>query len=313
MSFLDTVKSIPVTDLAERLGYTLVRKGRYYSLREHDSVMIDVQKNCFWRNSRFIKGYKGGAGSTIDFMIEFGGEQDSKAAMRHIARMYGIEGEKPPQIQFQQKPVLTNHMRTDRSNIAHDGVILPQKGKSTSRVFRYLMGRGISTKVIKYFLARNLLYEDVHGNCVFVSPHKEFACVRGTGKKRFVMDCVGSNYDQCFFFKGRANARTLIVAESVIDIMSIMSYLEKKGEWYGNYAYLALSGTGKIHAIFTHLKQETQLDHIVLCLDQDEGGNQADARVLETLESISFVGQCDIKKPPVKECKDWNDYIKMLN
>ena len=105
MSFLDTIKAIPVTDLAERLGYTLVKRGRYYSLREHDSVMIDVQKNCFWRNSRFAKGFKGGAGSTIDFIMEFGGEPDYKAAMRRIALMYGIDGEKPPTIHYQQKAV----------------------------------------------------------------------------------------------------------------------------------------------------------------------------------------------------------------
>ena len=37
---------------AQRLGYTVVRKGRYFSLKEHDSVMIDPVKNCFWRNSR---------------------------------------------------------------------------------------------------------------------------------------------------------------------------------------------------------------------------------------------------------------------
>lgn len=314
MSFLDTIKAIPVTDLAERLGYTLVKRGRYYSLREHDSVMIDVQKNCFWRNSRFAKGFKGGAGSTIDFIMEFGGEPDYKAAMRRIALMYGIDGEKPPTIHYQQKavPKTTPRAEKEKKVVTREGVDLPKKGENTNRVFRYLLGRGISNKVIKYFLARKLLYEDIHSNCVFVSPHEDFACVRGTGKNRFLMDCEGSNYDQCFFFKGKANARTIIVAESVIDIMSIMTYLEMKGEWYGNYAYLALAGTGKIHAIFTHLKQEPQINRIVLCLDQDEAGCTADERVFEELREIEFPGRCDIKKPPVKECKDWNDYIMSL-
>lgn len=314
MTFLDTVKAIPVTDLAERLGYSLVKKGRYYSLREHDSVMIDVQKNCFWRNSRFIKGFKGGAGSIIDFMMEFGEEPDYKAAMRRIALIYGIDGEKSPTIHYQQKAVQEITSKAEKKNkiLTCKGVELPEKAKNTNQVFRYLLWRGISSKVIKYFLARKLLYEDVYSSCVFVSPHEDFACVRGTGKKRFLMDCKGSDYDRCFFFKGKANARTIIVAESVIDIMSIMTYLEIKGKWHGNYAYLALAGTGKINAIFTHLKQEPQINHIVLCLDQDEAGCAADERVLERLKKIEFPGRCDIKKPPVKSCKDWNDYIMTL-
>ena len=48
MSFLDSIKAVPVTDLAQRMGYSLVKKGRYYSLKEHDSVIIDTTKNCFW-------------------------------------------------------------------------------------------------------------------------------------------------------------------------------------------------------------------------------------------------------------------------
>ena len=36
MGFLDNIKSIPITDLAQRMGFTLVRRGRYFSLKEHD-------------------------------------------------------------------------------------------------------------------------------------------------------------------------------------------------------------------------------------------------------------------------------------
>lgn len=59
MGFLDNIKSIPITDLAQRMGFTLVRRGRYFSLKEHDSVIIDTRKNCFWRNSVFTHGFKG--------------------------------------------------------------------------------------------------------------------------------------------------------------------------------------------------------------------------------------------------------------
>lgn len=310
MSFLDNVKSIPITDLAQRMGFTLVRKGRYFSLKEHDSVIIDTQKNCFWRNSVFSQGFKGGAGSSIDFFMEFDNEPDYKKAMLQLVRMYGINAYRPPQgvskkVELQVEPKEVKERK-------RGGIILPPKNNKNNDAFRYLLGRGISQSVIRYFLARKMLYEDKRHNCVFVSPHKEFACQRSTGKERFVKDCDGSDYNQCFFFKGRANAKTLYVAESVIDIMSIMTYLQMQEDWYGNYAFLALSGTNKIHSLFVHLKQEPQIREVILCLDRDKSGEEADKKAIQGMEQMGFQGVWKIQKPPIEECNDWNDYIKSL-
>lgn len=311
MSFLDNIKAIPVTDLAERMGYTLVRKGRYYSLKEHDSVIIDTQKNCFWRNSRFSKGFKGGAGSSIDFVMEFGRELDSKSAMRRLALMYGIEGDKPPQTAYRKpEPPRAKPQAAEKKTMPPGKVVLPKKNRNNNDVFRYLTGRGISTSVIKYFLARKMLYEDVRKNCVFVSPTMDFACVRSTGGQRFVGDCEGSDYDECFFFKGRADAKTLIVAECVIDMMSVMTYLQMQGKWYGNYACLALAGTNKVHSLFVHLSREPQIKKVVLCFDNDEAGEKADANAIEGMKEIGFSGTWKVEKPPTGN--DWNDYIKTL-
>jgi len=311
MSFLDSIKAIPVTDLAERMGYNLVRKGRYYSLKEHDSVIIDTTKNCFWRNSRFSQGYKGGAGSTIDFVMEFGGEPDYKAAMRRIALMYGIEGDKPPRVAYKDpKPPQTKKPQAKKK--LPQKLVLPERNNKNSDVFRYLLSRGISQSVIRYFLAREMLYEDLHRNCVFVSPKQDFGCLRSTGSTRFVKDLEGSDYEQCFFFKGVPNAKRLYVAESVIDIMSIMTYQQTQGEWYGSYGYLALSGTNKIQSLFRHISQEPEIREVVLCFDRDEAGGIADAKAVDGLNKMGFHGSCRILKAPDEQCKDWNDFVKSL-
>lgn len=311
MSFLDSIKAIPVTDLAERMGYSLVRKGRYYSLKEHDSVIIDTTKNCFWRNSRFAHGFKGGAGSVIDFMMEFGGESDYKSAMRRIALMYGIEGDKPPSVAYKtRKPPQARKPQAKKPLL--EKVVMPERNKKNDDVFRYLLARGISRNVIRYFLAREMLYEDVRRNCVFVSPRRDFGCIRSTGENRFVKDLDGSDYDQCFFFKGRENAKRLYVAESVIDIMSVMTYLQMQGEWYGNYAYLATSGANKIHSLFCHIKRERSIREVILCLDRDEAGVAADAKAIGGLKEIGFRGAYRVEKAPVEKYNDWNDYIRSL-
>lgn len=300
-------REIPITDYAARLGFTLVRKGRYYSLKEHDSVIIDTEKNCFWRNSRFSRGFTGGAGSVIDFAIEFGGVSDAREAMRELSNLYGIHRETDRPQNVSRQPQTAQAPRRERK--AQTGELaLPERAGNNNAVFRYLIHeRQIQRSVIRYFLARDLLYQDVRHNCVFHTD--TFGCVRSTGDTRFVADVEGSNYDECFYFRGSNAAKKLIVAESVIDIMSVMSYMTLRGQKYTDYCYLALSGTNKLESVFHHLRQEGKnIDGVYLCLDNDEAGRKASGLIRETVErDFPDVGVTPAFAPGGK---DWNDYIK---
>lgn len=309
MSFLDNVKAVPITDFAQRCGYTLVRMGRYYSLREHDSVRIDTSKNCFWRNSRFAAGFKGGAGSVIDFAIEFGFAKDINDAMRQIALMYGIEGEEKPEISF-QKPM--TGIEKEKKLHKKGEVELPEKDKDNRCVYAYLLKtRGIEQSVIRYFLGKKMLYQDTHKNCVFHTG-TTFGCVRGTDtSKRFVGDLDGCDYDECFFFRGSNHADTLVVAESVIDIMSIMTQFCKEKKRYTDYCYLALAGTGKLSSVFYHVEQEHDkgmtFKKVLIATDNDKWGEDAFLKISDGLEKYDTEYERYI--PP--QGKDWNEYIVM--
>lgn len=315
MSFLDNIKEVPITDFAQRCGYTLVRKGKYYSLKEHDSVMIDVQKNCFWRNSCFVKGYGGHAGSVIDFAIEFNGAEDAKKAMRQIALMYGIEGEEKAKKQF-QKPVTG---KPEKCREYKPGQVeLPEKDKDNRNVYAYLLKtRGIEQSIIRFFLGRNMLYQDIHKNCVFHTG-TVFGCLRGTDtRRRFVLDLEGNDYLECFYFRGSEKAKTLIVAESVIDIMSLMSAFSMEGMNYVDYCYLALAGTGKLESVFYHVDKEagqgTPFEHVWIATDNDEGGKNAALIIEEGLDARGIHHERFMSP----KGKDWNDYLvekkKMYN
>jgi len=304
MSFIDNIKAIPITDYAERCGYTLVRKGqRYVSLKEHDSVMIDVHKNCFWRNSVFQKGKRGGAGSVIDFAMEFMGYERNKA-LRELAVMYGIEGDKkPPKQEYKTTPKPAEIPKREVGDLE-----LPPKADNSKAVFRYLLKeRKIDRSVIRYFLAKKMLYQDAeHNNCVFVA-HK-FACFRSTGGKRFAIDASGCDYNECFFFRPSNAAHTLVVSESVIDVMSIMTQFVRENKRYTEYCYLALTGTNKLPSLFYHLSKEKDIDHIMLAFDNDEAGQKALESAIEGLKEIGFAGTVEIFLPPSEN--DWNAYIK---
>lgn len=307
MTFIDNIKSIPITDYAERCGYTLVKKGsRYVSLKEHDSVMIDTQKNAFWRNSVFQKGQRGGAGSVIDFAMQFRG-LDQNAALRELALMYGIEGEKAATVMY-KKP--TYAPTSEKSKREVGDLNVPKKSENNNAVFRYLYHeRKIDPSVIRYFLAKDMLYQDHHMNCVFAS-HR-FACIRSTGGQRFVCDVEGCDYNECFFFRPSNVADTLIVAESVIDIMSIMTELVRKKERYTNYCYLALAGTNKLVSLFYHLAKDKRIDKVMLAFDNDAAGKKATETAKERLIDLGMNGRFKVFSAPIG--KDWNEYIVLTD
>lgn len=307
MTFIDQIKKIPIEDYAARIGYTPVKKGsRYISLKEHDSIMIDTEKNAYWQNSEFVMGRKGGAGSVIDFAMNMRG-YDLNTALRELATMYGIVGNREAQVPF-EKPKFekaSSEKKREKGDIE-----LSKAAKSNTAVIKYLTEkRKIKSEIVHSFIDRGLLYQDVKRNCVF---HTErFGCKRSTGEKRFAVDLKGNDYDECFLVKPTHPSKlnnTLIVTEAVIDSMSVMSFLADKRDYQG-YWYLALTGTNKTQAIFNALERNPNLQTVVLCMDNDEAGRKATEDVSARLKELG-VRCIDY---PAKEGKDWNEYIQILS
>lgn len=300
MTFADRIKEIPIIEYANRIGFRVVKIGKYYSIKEHDSVRIDEVKNCFWRNSSFSKGYKGGAGSIIDFALEFGGYTEVKDVMRDLANEFGLNDNKTV------SALKKIHVEPVNETVEF---ILPSKANSNTSIINYLKNvRKIQSPVIEYLINEGYLYtESKYKNCVFVNRDKDFACMRSScDNYRFVGDVEGSNYEKCFFIKG--NSKTLIVAESAIDIMSLMTLILKNGCDYKCYNYLALSGTNKIEAIFNYT-DSMNISTLILAFDNDEAGLKADYLVRDKLcdSNINIVS-----KFPEKT-NDWNDELKRIS
>lgn len=303
MAFIDKIKEIPIVDHAEKMGFTVIRKGKYYSLKEHDSVMIDIQKNCFWRNSSFSPGFKGGAGSIIDFVMEFEGYNDAKSAIESIASEYGIERDnyKKVVIPKKERVVVESGPKREPGDLA-----LPEKDSNTKAVYNYLLNtRKLNKEVVDYFVENDMLYQDKRRNAVFKTDR--FACLRSTGQKKFVMDVDGCDYNQCFFFKANENADTLIVGESVIDVMSIMSVYANHGTDFKNFAYLALSGTNKLGSVFYNLENEPGIKNVIIGCDNDQAGRDATAKIIQGLQERNFQGTWREANAP--SGKDWNEYL----
>ena len=299
MADLQMIKdNIQIIDLAMQLGFTPIRIGNFYSLKEMDSIRISPGKNLFIRNST------GEAGTNIDFLCMVSGLSKGEA-IKFLAEElenlgYNIKSHIPSTIQKQKNPKKT--------------FSLTKKDNNIKNVYAYLLNtRKIDKSIITLFLSKKHLYQDVNKNCVFVSYDEAgkavFAALRGTNtSKKFIGDISGSDYNRCFFIDN--NSKKLIITESVIDAMSVMSMkvlATKKIE----ENFLALSGTTKMEQSLKYHLTKNQYDEIICCLDNDNAGDIAFSKAREVITSFNSNIKLE-RKLPGEGCKDFNDNLKLI-
>lgn len=302
---IDKIKQlVHIEEYAEYMGYHVKKKGHYYTLEEHDSVIINPATNRFFRNS---SGSEYARGSIINFVMYFG-HMDYKSAVRELEQFIGKERlESTPLL----KPVMADRPKKKM-------LLLPPHGGNRRHVYAYLNKvRCIDTFVIDYFFASNHLYEDNKNNCVFVSYDEktgrpDFACKRGTmSDVPFKGDVQGSSYEYCFRLPAK-NGKCLYVCESVIDMMSLMTHFLRNGmekKEMAGFHYQALGGTQKYQAVFCYLELHPEVDEVYLSFDNDQSGRETVQKVIETGKEKNC-SQKFIPFLPEGEGMDWNDMVK---
>lgn len=287
---LEEIKKISITEYARQMGFTPVKIGSYYTLKEHDSVRIDPRKNIFFRNST------GDRGTVIDFVMAFKGVSCGKAIKLlcdeiELPKVYKEQNSVP-----QKKKEL----------------ILPAKARNMKNVFAYLVKtRCINQKIVQEMVDRDMLYQDERNNCVFVSRNENgksvFATVRGTNTdKKWVGDVSGCDYSHSFFIDNCS--RNLIVTESVIDAMSMMDIKEQKGENHQEYNYLSVSGLGKSREALGYHLGKTLYDIVFLAFDNDDKGREIAKEMKKHIESINQDISVSMLIPEAD--KDWNEKLQ---
>lgn len=286
-------ESVRIVDFARSLGLSPKKIGsRYYTLKEHDSVRIDPVRNIFIRNSTGEKG------SIIDFAMAF----TSCTTVREAIKMLEAEAD-----------VTVKANSVSVKEIDKRDLVLPVKDDNMRNIFAYLIKqRCIDKDIVTELVKSRKLYQDEHKNCVFVSPSRDdpkFVTLRGTNTNyRFVGDVAGSDYKECFFIKNE-NAKFLIVTESVIDALSIMTLFKRKNMKYENCDYLALCGTDKYEQSLNHHMTNKEYKEIILCLDNDNGGLSAMDRIENFLGDRNVI----VTKNPPPACKDYNELLQLLS
>lgn len=291
---LEKIKEISIVEYAARIGFTPIRVGRYYSLKEHDSVRIDASRNVFFRNSTGEKG------SIIDFVMAMRGISLGAAIKELNGNLGSLEPLEPTEKKM-------NYPDKNKPT----SLQLPNKASSMKNVFAYLVKtRCISQKLVQELVDRDMLYQDNRNNCVFVSRNEEnvavFATVRGTNTyKRWVGDVYGCDYSHSFFIDNGADK--LVVTESVIDALSFMDVMNQRGNNHLNYNYLALSGTGKAKEAIDYHLDKANYEAILLALDSDIAGKRMTEEMVNHISAVNPNINVADYNPEIY--KDWNEAL----
>lgn len=296
---LEQIKyGISIVTLASDMGFTPKQIGGYYTLKEHDSVRFYPETNSFMQFS------SGKGGSTIDFVMNFGG-YNQQDAIRYLKEKYAGNVVDHPVSQPVKQPAKAPEKKKFK-------LPEPVEGKY-SRAFAYLTkARCLDPEIVQQCFKGGLIYEDKKHNAVFVGKDADgnasYATRRSTlTKSNFKGDVAGSRQDIGFFVNSPTSEK-LYVCEAPIDALSIMSLMKKQGKPLEHASYLATGGTGKDAALYTRLRENPHIREVVLANDRDAAGLKANKKMLERL-SKDFP-QVKVAKLDPKQGKDVNEYLQ---
>ena len=255
-------------------GETLVRSGKEYRWKAHDS--LTVCGNKWFRHSQ-SKG-----GLPVDFVMEFYGKSFPEA----VQMLTGEPGEAQPETDPAPSPAFR----------------LPLRNVTNANILNYLtQERKLSPSLVNFFIVAGDIYEDAaHHNVVFVGRdadgHPRYASSRGI-REKFRQDAAGA--EKAFGFAHRGTDKQLLVFEAPIDLLSFIELFPKNWQQHN---YLSLGGvSGK--ALRQFLSERPDMERVFLCLDADKAGEDACKRLAALLPDTVSVTR-------IQPCmKDWNDVL----
>jgi hypothetical protein len=268
--------------------------GSEYCLREHDSLKIS---NGMWHwHSQGIGGK-----TALDFLIHVRG-YDFKGAVILLS-----EKSIPDMRDMVDVREAIRKYNTEKKQFS-----LPSPYSDNERAIAYLQERGIAKEIVQTCIDRAILYEDIYHNAVFVGMddhyNARYAMRRGTLGMDFKRECTGSDKRFAFTLLSEWKTPPLIVTESAIDALSIATLHMRESLDWTVPDILSLGGIGaknKLPVALEHfLENHPKPAYIYLCLDNDNPGREAAARICDILRNDHGI----IYQPP-KKGKDYNEYI----
>lgn len=283
-------------------GYDLVREGNEYHLKEHDSMVFEMNGKWHW-NSQHLHGH------ALDFIQQYEGK-DIQEAVCILAGTVNISA-----------PVGPVH-NTVIPPPEKKEFVLPKRADNFRIIFAYLIKeRGIDEGLVKNLVFKNKIYQSAaYSNLVMVGYDNQnvarYASQRSTNSytKIFKRDVNGSDKSYPFVIDGSIGnpSDTVCVFESPIEAMSYWTLCKETGSDRINCHMISLGGAGVLLALDRFLSDNPQIKNIVVGLNNDskEFGHTINAGENGTKRIFEKYGDKYHVTLHQPHLNDWNDVLK---
>lgn len=285
-------------EYALQKGYPLIKKGKYYTMPEHDSMIFTTGGMWFW-NSRGLRG------KALDFIIAYEGRSVVDAVLELTEGTHAFSVPQLPANAGEQKDETVEF-------------ILPPASKNCRRLFAYLCGkRKLKRSVVTELIRRKLLYEGIsaakgreYHNAIFVYYDPDGNAV-GAYKRGLHSDVPykgevpGSGKAYGWLLRGnREVPKEVYVFEAAIDAASQLSLARLHGATADETVdRLALEGLAA-EPLLHYLSRYPTVRRVTLMLDNDKWGRLAAERL-----SAKLQGSITVRAVFPPQGKDWNDTL----
>ena len=201
---IDKANAVDLEKFLRAQGETLVRSGKEYRWKAHDS--LTVCGNKWFRHSQSKGGFP------VDFVMEFYGKSFPEA----VQMLTGEPGEVQPEADPAPSPAFR----------------LPLRNVTNANILNYLtQERKLSPSLVNFFIAAGDIYEDSsHHNVVFVGRdadgHPRYASSRGI-REKFRQDAAGA--EKAFGFAHRGTDKQLLSLKPPSTCYPLLSCSRKTG------------------------------------------------------------------------------------
>lgn len=324
----EQIRRVRQTDMLDFLGryegLTFRRTGKVYTCVQHDSLIVQADRQRWFWNSRTSETNKEAQGlNVLDYLEKFKGYSWQEA----MAFMLG-EG----------KDVARSNVDTAALSKKEEKKEFEKPEKDTGQykqVFAYLTKtRCIDPSVVSYCVKHDLIYQEkkfkggkfVGYNAVFAgydeNGEMKFAECKVTNQyaKQFNINVTGSDKQYSFNITNRTadtDRSTVFVFEAPVDLLShaTMYVLAEKKKaaaedrepntdiWLKQNR-LSLSGRS-MWVLEKYLERNSDIKNIVLCLDNDYWGQKSCAEMQEQLG-----GRYNVTVHHAKYGKDYNECLQ---
>jgi len=233
-------------------------------------------------------------GGSIQFVMEM----ENKSWVDSVKELLGIDHNENPVV---QKKVMSQPI---------EDMVLPDKNDTYKHIFAYLIkSRMIDSDIVTDFVNKKLIYEDSRRNCVFVGYNSSGEAAYGsmrssrTTGEPFKGDVKNSDKSVPFYYEGKSD--TVCVFESPIDMMSYLNLLKLHGCNDFEHHMISLGGVSD-RALLGFLDNSPGIETIVLCLDNDEAGQNGCLRI-----GIKLQNEYQLRRHSPRS-KDFNEDLVLL-